>query len=136
MKYCPNCGSNHIHKSGKTKRGTQRYYCHNCGQRHTEQPREIFKNKYIICPYCGSKEITKKGFTQNGNQRYFCKSCNRKFVAEYPEYVSLEDKKLILKYHLCCGVSIADLAKELHHAQSTVSKIIKKYKVSIKSKET
>ena len=96
----------------------------------------FFKNKYIICPYCGSKEITKKGFTRNGNQRYFCKSCNKKFVTEYPEYVSLEDKKLILKYHLYCGVSIVDLAKELHHAQSTVSKIIKKYKVSIKSKET
>ena len=128
MKYCSNCGSSRIHKSGKTKKGTQRYYCHDCGQRHTENPKKIFKNINIKCPHCESKEIIKKGFTRNGNQRYFCKSCNKKFVIKYPAYVSVEDKKIILKYHLYCGVSIQNLAKELHHGQSTIRKIINNYK--------
>lgn len=127
MKYCPNCGSNHIHKSGKTKKGSQRYYCYHCGERHIEEPKLIFDNpKQIKCIHCGSTEITKKGHTRNGNQRYFCKKCNRKFAIYEPsETLTLEEKKLIIKYHFYCGVSILNLAQNLHHSQSTITKFIK-----------
>ena len=129
LKYCPNCGSNHIHKCGHTKKGTQRYFCQNCKQRHTEDAKFIFQNKDIICPHCGSIDIGLKGHTRNGNQRYYCKVCKRKFaIYEKPPALSLEHKKLITFYHNNFKVSINSLAKSLHHSPSTISQFLKNCK--------
>lgn len=69
--------------------------------------------------------INKKGLTRNGNQRYFCKECGKRFVIEYPEFLTSQDKKLILFYHKNFGVSIKSLAQNLHHSQELISRFIK-----------
>lgn len=125
-KQCPVCDSTHIHKSGHTKKGSQRYYCCNCGRRFTDNPKIVFENKDIHCPICNSLNISKKGFTRNRNQRYFCRDCGKRFVIKYPSSALTEnDKKIIMFYYKNFGVSVKSLAENLHHSQETISKFIK-----------
>ena len=91
----------------------------------------------VKCPYCGSEEINLYGKNARGKQRYLCKNkqCSHKiFLLDYTYNARKPGVKEQAFDMIMNGSGTRDTGRVLHISPNTVTGILKKTKLSKKSK--
>lgn len=87
----------------------------------------------VKCPYCGSEEVVFYGRNRTGKQRLLCKnpSCAHKtFQLEYRNNASRPGTKEKIIEMAMNGAGTRDTGRVLKIAKDTVTRVLKKRKIS------